>query len=128
MSITERAERLAANLLADRERERPKHDIVACWSCGTTYINRGRHFCSTRCQEWFDAGNPTYEAQCETERKLTGTAPGDFVVVAGPPELEVGSKLYQGLGFSCIPMRRRLQALQQRIREQGIAVLFFGLR
>jgi hypothetical protein len=36
MSITERAERLAANLLADRERERPKHNIVACWSCGTT--------------------------------------------------------------------------------------------
>ena len=59
MSITERAERLAANLLADRRRERPKHDIVACWSCGTTYIYRGRHFCSMPCQDWFDAGNPS---------------------------------------------------------------------
>ena len=44
MSITERAERLAANLLADRQRqrERPKHNIVPCWSCGTTYVYRGR--------------------------------------------------------------------------------------
>jgi hypothetical protein len=114
MSQTERAERLAANLLADRqrERERPKHNIVPCWSCGTTYVYRGRqgelngNFCSMRCQAWFDGYNPTYEQQCEHERKLTGAALGDFVVVAGPPELEVGSKLYQGLGFSGMPMRR----------------------
>ena len=112
MSITERAERLAANLLADRQRERPKHNIVSYWSCGTTYVYRRRlgelngNFCSTRCQDWHDAGNPTYEQQCEHERKLTGAALGNFRVVAGPPDLEVRSDLYQRLGFSGIPMRR----------------------
>jgi hypothetical protein len=114
MSITERAERLAANLLADRERqrERPKHNIVPCWSCGTTYVYRGRqgdlngNFCSMRCQAWFDEGKAAYEQQCDHERKLMGAALSDFVVVAGTPELEIGSKLYQGLGFSGMPMRR----------------------
>ena len=71
MSITERAERLAANLLADRQRqsERPKHNIVPCWSCGTTYVYRGRqgelngNFCSMRCQDWYDDENSTYQQQ-----------------------------------------------------------------
>jgi hypothetical protein len=132
MSQAERVERLAANLLADRqrERERPKHNIVPCWSCGHTFVYRGRqgaasiwigsdedghpssdtslngNFCSMRCQDWFDDYNPTYEQQCEHERKLTGAALGAFVIVAGPPELEVGSKFYYGLGFSGMPMRR----------------------
>jgi hypothetical protein len=64
------------------------------------------NFCSTRCQAWFDEGKATYEQQCEYERKLMGAALGAFVVVAGPPELEVGSKFYPGLGFSGMPMRR----------------------
>jgi hypothetical protein len=125
-----KVENLAAAILADRQRERPKHNIVPCWSCGTTYVYRGRqgaasiwtgsdedghpspdtslngNFCSMRCQEWFNAGNPTYEQQCEHERKLMGAALGSFVVVAAPPELEVGSNLYQRLGFSGMPMRR----------------------
>jgi hypothetical protein len=67
--ITERAERLAANLLADRQREQPKHNILPCFSCGYTFVYRGRqgdlngNFCSMRCQAWFDDGNPTYEQQ-----------------------------------------------------------------
>jgi hypothetical protein len=115
MTITERAERLAAQLLADRQRERPKHNIVPCWSCGTTYVYRGRqgdlngNFCSTRCQAWFDEGKATYEQQCEHERKLMGAALGGFVVVAGPPELEVGANYYASVfpkGFKFTPMRR----------------------
>jgi hypothetical protein len=109
MSQTERAERLAANLLADQQRERPKHNIVPCWSCGHTYVYRGRrgdlngNFCSMRCQAWYDDGNPTYERQCERESKLLGASLGSLVVVAGPPDLEVGSNLYKRLGT---PMRR----------------------
>jgi hypothetical protein len=130
LSITERAERLAANLLADRQRERPKHNIIGCWSCGQTFVYRGRqgaasvwigsdddghaspdtslngNFCSQRCQDWHDDGNPTYEQQCERERKLMSASLDGFAVVAGTPDLEVGSKLYQRLGFSCTPMRR----------------------
>ena len=105
MTTTERAERLAANLLADRQRERPKHEYCACWSCGTTYINRGRHFCSISCQEWFDAGNPTYEQQCEHERKLIKYPLADLVVVAGPPGT-VGRKPYAELLAAVAEARR----------------------
>jgi hypothetical protein len=130
MSISERAERLVATLLADRQRERPKHNIVPCWSCGQTFVYRGRqgaasvwigsdedghaspdtslngNFRSMRCQVWYDDGNPTYEQPCTSENKLTGAALGSFFVVAGPPGLEVGSRLYEKVGFSSIPMRR----------------------
>jgi hypothetical protein len=128
-----RAERLAKALLADnavRAARQVHHNIIACFSCGHTFVYRGRtgaasvwigsdedghpspdtsmsgRFCSMRCQEWFDGGNPSYEQQCEHESKLTGAALGNFVVVAGPPDLEVGSKLYEGLGFLGMPMRR----------------------
>jgi hypothetical protein len=117
MSITERAERLAANLLADRQRqlERPKHNIVPCWSCGHTFVYRGRqgelngNFCSLRCQAWYDDGNPSYEEQQEHERKLLRAPLESFVVVAGPPGLEVGADYYASVfpkGFTFTPMRR----------------------
>ena len=112
MSVTERAERLAAQLLADRQRERPKHDIVACWSCGTTYINRGPHFCSIRCKEWFDAGNSTYELQCEHERKLCRYPLAGLVVVAGPPGT-VGRKPYAEL-FDAVAEARRERKRRKR--------------
>jgi predicted nucleic acid-binding Zn ribbon protein len=62
-----KAQRLAEALLRDRERERPKHNIVACLSCGRTFVfGRGKtdgQFCSTRCREWLEADNPSYEEQ-----------------------------------------------------------------
>jgi hypothetical protein len=92
MSITERAERLAADLLADRERDTAsRHNIVPCFSCGHTFVYRGRrddlngHFCSLRCQAWFDDDNPSYEDQQEQERKLLNVPLADLVIVAGPP-------------------------------------------
>ncbi len=38
-----------------------------------------------RCQEWFDAGNRSYEHQREQERKLLNVPLADLIVVAGPP-------------------------------------------
>jgi hypothetical protein len=52
---------------------KPETNIVECWSCGRTYrYKRGEHalnakrervplggnFCSLRCRDWYDAGNP----------------------------------------------------------------------
>ena len=118
MSITERAERLAAQLLADRQRERPKHDIVACWSCGTTYINRGRHFCSMRRQDWFDDGNPTYEQQCEHERKLIKYPLADLMVVAGPPGT-VGRKPYAELFAALAGARRERKRRKRKLPDHA---------
>jgi hypothetical protein len=111
MTITERAERLAANLLADRQRERPKHNIVPCWSCGQTFVYRGRldelngNFCSTRCHAWFDGGAPSYERQCEHERKLLKYPLADLVVIAGPPGT-AGRKPYAELFAAGAETRR----------------------
>ena len=54
-----RSEKLAAALLADRVQHATKqsrHNIISCFSCGTTFVYRGRQvdlhrrFCSVRCQ------------------------------------------------------------------------------
>jgi hypothetical protein len=58
-----------------RQEARPSINIVPCFSCGYRMIYRGRrgdlngNFCSMRCQDWFDAGNPPYEQQEEWARK-----------------------------------------------------------
>jgi hypothetical protein len=77
MTITAtKTERLAGALLADRNRAKTDHNIVACLSCGRTYIYKGRQgelngrFCSMRCQDWYDADNPTYE-QHQVETRYT---------------------------------------------------------
>jgi hypothetical protein len=64
-----KSEKLAELLLSDRERPKVQHNIIPCWSCGHTFVYQGRqgefngNFCSMRCQDWHDAGNPGYERQ-----------------------------------------------------------------
>jgi ribosomal protein L24E len=41
----------------------PSIDIAKCFSCGYSMTYRGSRFCSDRCREWFDAGNPSFEEQ-----------------------------------------------------------------
>jgi hypothetical protein len=136
MSITERAERLAANLLADRERqrERPKHDIVACWSCGTTYVYRGRqgdlngNFCSMRCQDWYDDGNPSFERQRELSR-VTYTYLDGRPMRAGRDGFYIAckhcNKEFESLGLRCCSTdcERSYRESQERravLKEVGI--------
>ena len=58
-----KTERLAAALLADRERPTIHHNIIPCFVCANKFIYRGRQgelngrFCSMRCQDWYDAVN-----------------------------------------------------------------------
>jgi hypothetical protein len=93
-----KAEKLAALLLADRDRPTQNHNIVPCFVCGYTFVYKGRQgelngrFCSLRCQDWYDAGNPSYEQQREHERKLLHTPIEDLTIIAGPPGVEVGSR------------------------------------
>jgi len=100
-----RSEKLTAALLADREHHATKqsrHNIIPCFSCGSTFVYRGRQadlygrFCSMRCQDWFDDGNPSYEQQREHERKLINAPLADLIVVAGPPGM-IGRKSYAEL-------------------------------
>ena len=58
-----KTERLAAALLADRERPTAHHNIIPCLVCAYKFVYRGRQgelngrFCSMRCQDWYGAGN-----------------------------------------------------------------------
>lgn len=61
--------------------------IKKCHSCGYTY-SKGRGlcadwFCSERCLEWFNKGNPLYGS--------ASTGKGPYRIVAGPPDLKIGS-------------------------------------
>jgi hypothetical protein len=62
--MTSTTERLTAAILADHARPTTQHNIVPCFVCGHTFVYEGRRgdlggrFCSMRCQDWYDAGNP----------------------------------------------------------------------
>jgi hypothetical protein len=59
---TERAERLAAQLLADRNRKTTERtEIGACFMCGRGMVYRGTRFCSDRCRDYYDTGAPGNE-------------------------------------------------------------------
>ena len=97
-----RTEKLAKALLEDRNKVKPQHNIVPCFSCGATFVYKGRQgelngrFCSMRCQAWFDDGNPNYEQQQELEHELLNAPLDSLVVVAGPADM-VGRKPYADL-------------------------------
>jgi hypothetical protein len=53
-----------------REDNKPPVNIAECFSCGRGMMYRGRRFCSDRCRDWYDAGNPGY-GQDWLQHKLT---------------------------------------------------------
>jgi len=93
-----KSDKLAAMLLADRDRDKPDHNIIPCFSCSHTFVYRGRQgdlngrFCSMRCQAWFDDGNAPIARSDPFAVPL-----GDWKVVAGPPGVEIGSSYYGGV-------------------------------
>jgi len=55
-------ERLAKALLADRNRPvTARTDIGECFVCERGMVYRGTRFCSARCRDWYDAGNPAHQ-------------------------------------------------------------------
>jgi hypothetical protein len=54
-----RTAQLASALLADRNRVKTtRADITECFMCGVGMMYRGNRFCSERCRDYYDAGNP----------------------------------------------------------------------
>ena len=49
---------------------RPPNNTVQCFSCGYGMTYRGSRFCSDRCREWYDGGDPGF-AQDWLERERT---------------------------------------------------------
>lgn len=62
LTTTTQTERLAAALLADRNRKTTERtDIGACFMCARGMIYRGSRFCSDRCRDYYDTGAPGCE-------------------------------------------------------------------
>jgi hypothetical protein len=94
----EHTKRLAEALLADRHRVREPDDrIIPCFACGHMMIYKGRRsdlngrFCSMDCQDWYDAGNNSIPPN------RYSVPLRDYRVIAGPPDLEIGSSYYGGI-------------------------------
>jgi len=97
-----KAEKLAAALLADRTRTDTRNaNIVPCYICSHTFVYQGRRgddlfsngrFCSMHCQDWYDAGNGPISSSDPFDVQL-----GDWLVIAGPPGVEIGSRYYAGI-------------------------------
>jgi hypothetical protein len=108
MNVTQ----LTEALLADREQlDRSDHNIVACRSCGYTFCYKGRRgdlngsFCSTHCQNWYDAGNAPIEH--DHAEKAYKTPIDRWRVVAAPPGVGVrycASVFPRGYRFTSMTM------------------------
>jgi hypothetical protein len=126
--LMNRSERLAAALLADRNRESKSDDrIIACFACGHGFVCKGRQgdlngrFCSMRCQSWHDKG--IGETPSDT------TSLRGWKVIAGPPSIEIGSDYYAGaFGRELIPMKQKGDGLETKCFGCGKDFLSKGLR
>jgi len=64
-----------------RAESKPNANIVACWSSARTFRYRGRqgdlngNFCSLRCQDWYDAGNPALHQESTTVYRWRDDSP-----------------------------------------------------
>lgn len=69
-------------------------DTTKCFSCDHSILYRGSRFCSDRCRAWYDDGNPGFDQDWLQPRKLADAPLSDLKVIAGPPDLPVGSAYY----------------------------------
>jgi hypothetical protein len=54
-----KAQSIAKAILADRQRVKAERaDITKCFMCGHGTMCRGSRFCSQRCRDYYDEGNP----------------------------------------------------------------------
>jgi hypothetical protein len=88
-----RTKRLTQALLADRHRGAgtERTDITNCFMCGYGMLNRGSRFCSDRCRDFYDAGEPGHEQNWLRGPKTRSLPLTQPKIIAGPPGIEIGS-------------------------------------
>ena len=105
MTEQTQAQRLAAVLLADRDRPaQHRDDIVKCFMCGHSMLYRGSCFCGDRCRGFYDSGDPAYEQEWLQPPNPEHAPLAALKVIAGPPSVEVGSSYYGGTVFGRVVM------------------------
>ncbi len=122
--MTTRTERLAAALLADRDRKAfERANVGVCFMCARGMIYHGSRFCSDRCCDYYDAG----AAGCEQDWRQPDIA---YTYLDGHPM----SKAAHGFKIACAHCRREFDSKGSRCcsaecerryreREQNLATL-----
>jgi len=84
------------------DNSQPAIDITKCFSCGYSMTYRGSRFCSERCRDWFDDGNPSFEDQrspmvyrWRDGRLMSAGRYGFYIACAGC------HKEFESLGLRC---------------------------
>jgi hypothetical protein len=100
----------------------PRDDITRCFMCGHGMMYRGNRFCSDRCRDYYDAGNPGY-AQDWLRPKVDWYGIKSWKVIAGPPGVEVGSDYYRPLrdAFSAPRKQAKRQQASPKVKRSKIA-------
>jgi hypothetical protein len=96
MKQSEIASAIERDLLRRVDDGKSSADITKCFSCGYGMVYKGRCFCSDRCCDWYNAGNPGYAQDWLRPRKIEDTPLCDLKVTAGSPGVEIGSSYYFG--------------------------------
>ena len=122
--MTTRTERLAAALLADRDRKAiERANVGVCFMCARGMIYHGSRFCSDRCCDYYDAG----AAGCEQDWRHPDIA---YTYLDGHPM----SKAAHGFKIACAHCRKEFDSKGSRCcsaecerryreREQNLATL-----
>jgi hypothetical protein len=91
-----------------------RDDITKCCTCGAGMVYRNNRFCSDRCRDYYDAGNPGLSQDWLRPKSNYGVI--GWKVVAGPPGLEIGSDYYVPLGDAFVEREDRRQAKKSELR------------
>jgi hypothetical protein len=133
MAKKDRVAQLTEKLLADRtervrrERERKTTATLRtgttseCFLCGRGFTYRGSHendsgrFCGSKCREAYDAEKraPQYGDPCDVPLP-------SWIVVAGPPNVAVGSRYYEQLDQDLKAQRRRVEQRLGKIPDEEL--------
>jgi hypothetical protein len=69
-----------------------RHQTTECFLCCYGIIYRGECFCGDRCREAYDAGFSRLDPN--QARAFCALPLGSWVIVAGPPGMEIGAVYY----------------------------------
>ena len=109
MKIATLAAILARDLLST---EPTKTETPTCYACGRSFMPRPstgddnvHAFCSAKCREAYDGGWPAYN---NNKTDVFDVPMSAWLVVAGPPGVEIGSQYYAPIVEAIERQRKRL--------------------
>jgi hypothetical protein len=117
-----RRDQIAAVIERDllRADDGKRSDSIECFACGRGMTYRGNRFCSRRCREWYDDGNPGHAQEWLKQQKANGQMREGCIIRCAECQQEFESR---GLRCCCTTCEQRYRERQDNLRlmaEVGI--------